>query len=349
MVRRVSFALALASLVLGLLGGLARLGWLGALLVRISAAHGPLMVFGFFGGVIGLETAIANRERGAWVFALPLASVASGLAALVDLRVAGGAAVVAAFVFGVLRVLSRRGADRGRAIAVAIAWIAAALGFALTQRVAAAVPAWSAFLVLVILDERLGAIAERDPRAARSWFVHLVFAHLVLGAIGAPFVAALAARVRGAALVVAALWFLAHDARPNDEGALEAHVARARVFGYLALATGGVILVAFGPAEVGPHFDAVAHATFLGLAFSMIFAHAPRVIPRLVGIAFPFAGDLTIALLLLHGGLALRIFGDLGGGPSARAWGGLASALAIVVFFGSIAGRGLRSRSTADG
>ena len=76
-VRVAILALAMLALLSGLAGGLARLGWPLPVAAPLVAFHGPLMVAGFLGTVIGLERAVALGRS--WAYAGP---IASGLGAL---------------------------------------------------------------------------------------------------------------------------------------------------------------------------------------------------------------------------------------------------------------------------
>ena len=69
------------ALVGALLGGLVRLGWVLPVPATLVVFHGPLMVAGFLGTVIGLERAVALGRR--WAYAAPLASGAGGLVAVI--------------------------------------------------------------------------------------------------------------------------------------------------------------------------------------------------------------------------------------------------------------------------
>ena len=57
-------ALGMLALVSALAGGLARLGWPLPVAASLVAFHGPVMVAGFLGTVIGLERAVALGRRG---------------------------------------------------------------------------------------------------------------------------------------------------------------------------------------------------------------------------------------------------------------------------------------------
>lgn len=40
--------------------------------------------------------------------------------------------------------------------------------------------------------------------------------------------------------------------------------------------------------SAGPRYDAMLHTIFLGFVFSMIFAHAPIILPTITGLSIPF-------------------------------------------------------------
>ena len=55
----------------------------------------------------------------------------------------------------------------------------------------------------------------------------------------------------------------------------------------------------------------MVHSVFLGFVFSMIFGHAPTIIPAVTGLTLPFERVFYLHVGLLHGSLLLRIVGDL--------------------------------------
>ena len=84
--------------------------------------------------------------------------------------------------------------------------------------------------------------------------------------------------------------------------------------GWLGL--GGALSLAYGEVVGWFQYDAVLHAVLLGFVFSMIFGHAPIIIPALTKIAVPFNRRFYLHLALLHVGLAVRVGSDvLGSGP----------------------------------
>jgi hypothetical protein len=97
----------------------------------------------------------------------------------------------------------------------------------------------------------------------------------------------------------------------------------------------------------GPYYDAMLHAIFLGFVFSMIFGHAPIILPSVLGVALPFRRGFYAHWALLHASLAVRVGSDLALWPPGQRWGGLGNALAIVLFLANsvraiVAGEGGR-------
>jgi hypothetical protein len=84
--------------------------------------------------------------------------------------------------------------------------------------------------------------------------------------------------------------------------------------------------------SAGPRYDAMLHAIFLGFVFSMIFAHAPIILPTITGLALPFQNLFYLHAGLLHLSLLLRVAGDLSLSLSLQQWGGLLNGFAVLLF-----------------
>lgn len=82
----------------------------------------------------------------------------------------------------------------------------------------------------------------------------------------------------------------------------------------------------------GLHYDAILHAVFVGFVFSMIFAHAPIILPAVLGLRVEYHAALYAPLVTLHSGIVLRLIGDWLPQTTLRRWGGLISAVAIVLY-----------------
>jgi hypothetical protein len=78
--------------------------------------------------------------------------------------------------------------------------------------------------------------------------------------------------------------------------------------------------------------------------FSMVFAHAPVIVPAVLGVALPYRRVLYAPLALLHAGLIVRLTGDATGDVGVWRWGGVLNETAIVLFLGVAAGSAARGR-----
>ena len=320
----------------GLVGGLSRAGFGATLVIENSVAlHGVLMVSGFFGTVISLERAVA-LDRG-WAYAAPLASGLGGMALLVGaalpgswLLVAGAAVLLTSSVVFIVR---RSSLEAWTLAGGAACWLAGNALFALGAPLAALLGWWIAFFALTIGAERL-ELSRYMPRsrAAHGLFAAIALA-LMAGAIGS-------LRFAGAALVALAAWLLVYDlARKTVQGTgLARYVAVCLLAGYAWLAIGGALL-AFG---IG--YDAPVHALMVGFVFSMVFGHAPVIVPAVLRRALPYTPWLYLPLALLHVSLAVRVAGGLAGEHAVRATGSAGNALAIAIFIATAATQAVRHR-----
>jgi hypothetical protein len=278
--------------------------------------HGALMVSAFFGTVIGLERAVALGR--AWAYGAPLAAGLGGVLLLVQLSTPGLALLVAAsalFLAASLAVFARqRSLETATLAAGALAWLAGNAFFA------AELPGtywWIAFFALTIGGERL----ELSRYLKRPGWAHEAFAVIALALLVAP----LRPPVLGAALLLLALWLFAFDlARVTvRQRGLTRYVAVCLLAGYAWLALGGAGLLLGLPA------DATLHSIFVGFVFSMVFGHAPVILPAVLRLRFPYSPWLYVPLGLLHGSLALRLFDPVAGGYG--------NAVAIALFIATAA------------
>jgi hypothetical protein len=92
-------------------------------------------------------------------------------------------------------------------------------------------------------------------------------------------------------------------------------------------------------------WDAAAHAILLGFVFSMVFGHAPVIVPAVARVKVPYHWSFYVPLALLHLSVAERVIGDLVANPSVRAAGGTLSALALAVFIATLLTAIVRGRA----
>ena len=316
--------LAAFSLVTGILGGLARAGW-GIALPAATAHHGVLMIGGFLGTVISLERAVALGHPLA--FAAPLAAGAGTALLVAGLDASLWLAAPALLVALGIAVL-RRQAEMHTALllAGAAAWLTGNALHLAGASADATAKWWFAFLVLTIVAERLELARLMRPRAfARPLLVALS----CLLAAGA---AADAPVAYGAALFGLALWLGAFDIarRTVKTAGVARYSAVALLAGYAWLALAGAAWMALSYAGHAAR-DAALHALGLGFVFSMIFAHAPIVLPAVARVRLRFTPFFYVPLVLLHLSLAVRL------APAAdaawlRPWGAALNAGAVLAF-----------------
>jgi hypothetical protein len=330
-------ASAAVSLVAGGWGGLARLGWSVPATAPLVASHGPLMAVGFFGTVIGLERAIAHGRP--WAFSAPVASASAAIGSCAGMP--ASIAAILTFASGVaMLVMFLSAIRRERSLHLAVSAMGAA-SFAVGGAVWLAraplfhvVPWWVAFVLLTVIGERLELTRLLPPsRRARIAFVSVLVLYVL--ALGASLVAPdVGARARGAAMVAFSAWLESRDVarRTVRVAGAPRYVASCLLAGYAWLAVAGALGAAYGDVAVGPLYDAGIHALFLGFGFSMIFGHAPMVLPAVAGVRVTFTRALYAPVAILHAALVARVAGDLTGFAAARSLGGLFNAAAILLF-----------------
>lgn len=332
------------SLIAGLSGALALLG-IGQPfgVTRLAASHGLLMALGFLGTMISLERAVA-LGRG-WAYLSPLLSGVAVIAMLAGLPVRavavpllGAGAVMAAMYVAFDRIevaMHTRTQAAGT-----LAWLVAA-GLLLAGRPISATTPWlAAFLVLIIAGERL-ELSRLGQLAPRARLTFIASAGLLL--VGVALTLALpdpGVRLAGVGLVALSAWLASHDLarRTVRMGGVTRFIALCLLIGYVWLAVAGLTWLGMGAQTSGPGYDAMLHAVFLGFVMSMVFGHAPVIIPAVLRVPLPYRTRFYAHLVLLHAGLLLRIVGgDLVGVDGLTQAGGVLNVLALLLFLASSA------------
>jgi hypothetical protein len=334
----------LAAMAIGITAGLGRIGWaVPAVGMDRAALHGPILIAGVFGTLIALERAIAMRTVTArtWTPA-DLAPVLGGAGTIVllvtgatvpalALLTAGAAGLVAIN----LEMLRRHPSlDIATMLVGAFFLLLADAAWLAGRNIALLTPWWIAFLVLTITGERveLARILYRGPsgRLAFVLAVGLYVATLLFMIIDAP----LGVRASGLGLLAMTAWLLRHDVAwmTVHHPGLPRYAAVCLLTGYVWLGVAGIILVATPHLWAGLTYDAFLHAILLGFVFSMIFAHAPFILPGIVGRRMGYVAAAWMPLVLLHVSVAVRIVGDLVANQRLRQDAGLLSAVAILLY-----------------
>jgi hypothetical protein len=327
---------AMASLVIGIWIGLARIGWvLGS--PPAPGSHGLILVLGFLGTVIGLERAVAIDRT--WAWATPLCAGVALVGILVGapdelvglLLLVGGVALVG--VFGA----AYRVQPEVHILVMgtgAVAWVLAAVTWLTGMSVIALIPWLSAFLVLTIAGERLELarmIATTDSEKRRLFAAIVV---VVVGSVAAWMAPETGARIAGLGNLLVALWLIRYDIarRTVRLGGITTYMASALLMGYGWLAVSGVLWMVSGLRWWSVAYDAALHTLFLGFVMSMIMAHAPIIIPAFTGLSFRFTRALWIPLVMLQVTVAIRVVGGLLELWQLRRWGAMLNALALALF-----------------
>lgn len=335
--------LGVLSLLAGLWGGLLLLG-LPVPTVRASAAtdHGPLMALGFLGTVISLERAVALRRR--WGFAAPVTAGAGGLALLAGLPAVVGWSLLclASVLFILIYAVVLRIQPMLHLVVMAagaVCWYVATVLWLGGWTIPRLVPWLAGFLVFTILGERLElarvALLTRTSVRVFAAGGAALSAGLVLTAVSGP-TAQIGVRMAGAGLVALALWGARYDVarRTVKVPGVTRFMAVCLLAGYAWLLAAGITwLLAGDLGRSDATYDLALHAVFLGFVMSMIFGHAPVIVPAVLGLRLPFRPWFYGHLALLHAALLVRLVGgDAFGTRIAWQVGGVGTEVAILVF-----------------
>ncbi|MEP7194476.1 MAG: hypothetical protein ABI903_16645 [Actinomycetota bacterium] len=336
------FVAALICLLAGLWGGLILLGLpVPTLLATTAEEHGVLMGLGFLGTVISLERAVALGRR--WAFAAPILAGAGGVAVLVSLPPMVGRLLLcaASIVLVVVYVVVHRiqPALHLRVMAAgAVCWYTATVLWLMGWSLPRLVPWIVGFLVLTIIGERLelARVALLTRTSVRQFLAAaaILGAGLILTTTAATGSAGV--RLTGAGMVALAVWGSVHDVarRTVKIPGVTRFMAVCLLAGYVWLFIGGAIwLVAGNLGASVPIYDAALHAVFLGFVMSMIFGHAPVIVPAVLRVRLPFRPWFYAHVALLHVSLLARVIAGDGLG-SVLCWrvGGVGTELAVLGF-----------------
>lgn len=328
--------LVLLSLVLAIWSGWLRLGWTLPMSTAV-AHHGALMIGSFLGTLIFVERAITFKQK--WVLLLPfinglsvlffaLGQTAVALWCLL-LGAAGFMAMCCYFVYryGELYYYVF--------LAGAFALLGGQAIVYKTHFYPNAIPWYMAFLLFTIVAERLelSRFLNITPFMRNSLLAAL---SLVLLSLFMPF-HFYGHFVFAAAMAAVAAWLLRYDMAWKSLRIPGQHrySAQLLITGYVWLLPTALLLV--WPAGNPFLYDAALHSFFIGFVFSMIFSHAPIILPAVLRLPVQlFRPFLYVLFVMLQLSLVLRVVGDLLLLPLLRQWGGLLNGVVILAFFVSV-------------
>lgn len=335
---RVPFVfIALASLVIGLLAGLIRLGWnLG--FPNAVPHHGAIMVGGFLGTLIILEKIIPLKKD--FLYAIPVVSGLSVVMFLMGgaslgfiLLIIAGVALSAVFLVYMIRSFSLIYIIM---FAGAVLWLIGNIELTFSNFYPRAFPWWMGFALLIIAAERLELMKFLPVTEKNKLLFTLLLAGFIAGCLLS--FHGTGSMISGFSLCAIALWLMRFDVigLTIKKTGLTKFTAIALLTGYFALLITGMFMIVLDAQPFA--YDAIVHTFFIGFVFSMIFAHGPIILPGVLGVSTkPFNKILYIWLGMLHASLAVRLAGDLYLELSLRKYSGIGSAIAITGYFITVA------------
>lgn len=339
-------------------GGLALLGGLnGALMlldvpapleiIRLRDGHGIILVIGFVGTLIAVERAVALRTW--WGYVSPILLGAGALLVMSPAPTEIGRTLLTLGALGLVVVyfpLWQRHNDATVLVQLMGAVLMAGSAILWLRDVPPSVfvPWLAGFVILTIAAERveLARVGVFDAglreRADSNllWFGHGIFAAAVASVLWPEY----ATVVLGVLLLGLVAWLAQSDVARKLIKATGAqrYMAACLLSGYVWLAVAALVWIMLGHVNTGRGYDAVIHAVFLGFTMTMIFAHAPVILPAVLRRPLPYRPYMYGPLVLLHIGLVLRILiGDAFDLDSAHQIGGVLNVVALLAFvFGSV-------------
>lgn len=302
---------AAASLVAGLTGGLARLGVV-APVGDTADMHGAIMASGFFGTLISLERAVADGRLAALL--VPALSAAGAVLLLLGYAEATAPLFLLAGLG--LTLLTGLAAWKlptlftGLMTAGAVLWPIGTLFWMSGRTLPEVGYVWLGFLIVTVVAERIELSRLLKPTlAARGLLVVLVALFALALGLGQPWEGS---TLLSLALAGMALWLLREDIalRTVRTRGFARFSALMLICGYVWLIVAAVSLSLLPPGETIYGHDSAIHAIAVGFILSMVFAHAPIILPAVTGAPVRYVPILYLPAALLQIAIGLRIVFD---------------------------------------
>jgi hypothetical protein len=316
--------------IVGLYGGLLRMGADLPAAAAASSLHGALVLHGVFGTLIPLERAVALRER--WAYGPPLASLIGSLLLLLGLPMYGWALYALSslwFAAVSFRIVVLQPAPFTIVLLLGALALASADALLLAGReIPEIVALWLSFLVLTVAAERLelSRLLKYPPIAVLLFFASAlcVLVGATIGGIESP--------LFGIGLLALAVWMLRYDIAFHTvrlSGQVR-YFAAAMLCGHLWLVLAGLTVLA--TPWLGRPYDLAIHAICVGFALSMVFGHALIILPAITGIRLSYSPWLYVPLGVLQFAVFFRALSDGLGLSSGRLESAYLTAVALVAF-----------------
>ncbi len=323
----------LLAILCGIWGGWIRLGWQ-LPLTGAAGKHGAIMVGAFLGTLISLERASIIKKSWAWL--APLCSGSSiifillGLETIAYSLICLGSLGLAAMVGS----LVQKHDDFYLKIMLggALCWLVGNLMVLVHNSFPLAAGWWMGFLLLTITSERIEISRFLPVSKLKQRILVLAVALFVVGLV-LPF-HSWGRYISGIAMALVGLWLLKYDMATKSikRRGLSRYNGSLLLAGYSWLIICGLTMLLGN--WYGYMYDATLHAFFIGFVMTMIFAHAPIILPGVAGFSFrPFSPTLYFWAILLQASLLLRFTAGLLELSELRMWAGIFNGTAILCFF----------------
>lgn len=278
----------------------------------LPARHGVLLTLGFLGTLIALERAVALRAP--WGYAAPALLGAGGMALTIGLPTHVGAVLLAdggAALLAVYAMLYQRQRDDLTAVEALAAVAATGAAILWLRLPVSQLLLWLvAFVVLTIAAERVELARLHLP--ARAGHLLLTAAVLIVAsAVVSLTWPDLGDRAAGLVLLLLTGTLAVHDVARHTIRlpGLPRLSAAALLCGYAWLAVAAAVWLYAGMPTTPAQYDTAVHGVFLGFGMSMVIAHAPVILPAVIGKPMPYRRVQWAPLIVLQLSLVLRILG----------------------------------------
>lgn len=327
----------LISLLTAVFGGWLRMGW--SLPLQSAAGHhGAVMIGSFLTTVIILERVAAYNSR--LLFIIPLVNASSAIFFLLNMPLAAQALLIAGSLglLGIVLSLYLKHKELYQFIFIisAASLLAGNIVLMQTQSYPAAISFWISYLLLLITAERLELTRFLNISKQKINYLILFLGVSFIG-VFLPF-HWYGNIIMAAGISLTALWLLRFDMALKSVKKTGQHKYSAVLLlvGYVWLFFTGVFMML---GNVNAYwYDAVTHSFFIGFVFSMIFSHAPIILPGVLKLPIKiYRPFLYYWFLLLQLSLLLRLVADVLASPGLRMWGGMFNGLTILGFLISVA------------
>ncbi len=299
-------------LVSGITGGFLRTGCFVFPGQGISMAHGLLMTGGFMGSLISMERNLEMKQKG-WAI-VPVLSMSSAVFFILGELTVGLVLLILSSIGLIAMVyfqsMNHPKAGKWMMLIGALCWLTGNLLVYKSNMIAMGSSWWEAFILLTILGERLQLSSERSW-ANRYLAVLLVLFGIFFFGMFLPFHGN-GTIFMGYAIVGIGTWFLVSDLHEGvlSNSSENRFCKLAILLGYTWLIGHGIWLL-IGSSH--PYFyDVLLHTFFLGFAFSMIWGHAPKLLPLFLNLrGTVFYDKLWWGIMVFEFSLASRMVASI--------------------------------------